>query len=46
VFGIFASGGARDAARARVESLGLACWSARTLAALPAPRVDPIRESA
>lgn len=46
VFGIFASPGARDAARERVESLGLACWSARTLAALPAPRVDPIRESA
>ena len=46
VFGIFASPGARDAARERVESLGLACWSARTLAALPAPRVDPIPESA
>jgi 4-diphosphocytidyl-2-C-methyl-D-erythritol kinase len=41
VFGIFHTVDARDAARERVEALGLACWAARTLTALPAPRVDP-----
>lgn len=46
VFGVFATEAARDAARPRVEALGLACWEAHTLAALPAPRVDPIRETA
>lgn len=46
VFGVFASPGARDAARARVEALGLACWHATTLAALPTPRVDPPPETA
>ena len=46
VFGVFASEGARDAARERVEALGMACWVARTLAALPAPRVDPAPDTA
>jgi 4-diphosphocytidyl-2-C-methyl-D-erythritol kinase len=46
VFGVFPSAAARDAARPRVEALGLACWDALTLAAMPAPRVDPIRETA
>ncbi|HEX8672540.1 MAG TPA: 4-(cytidine 5'-diphospho)-2-C-methyl-D-erythritol kinase [Longimicrobium sp.] len=46
VFGVFAADDARDAARTRVEALGLACWSARTLTALPAPRVDPDPETA
>lgn len=46
VFGVFASEGARDAARERVEALGMACWAARTLAALPAPRVDPAPDTA
>jgi 4-diphosphocytidyl-2-C-methyl-D-erythritol kinase len=35
VFGIFDADGARDAARERVEALGLACWSAHTLTTLP-----------
>jgi 4-diphosphocytidyl-2-C-methyl-D-erythritol kinase len=35
VFGIFDTEDARDAARRRVEALGMACWAARTLAALP-----------
>jgi 4-diphosphocytidyl-2-C-methyl-D-erythritol kinase len=39
VFGIFETDDARDAARERVEALGLACWSAHTLTALP--RVEP-----
>jgi 4-diphosphocytidyl-2-C-methyl-D-erythritol kinase len=46
VFGVFHTDDARDAARARVEALGLACWSAHTLTALPAPRVDPDPETA
>jgi 4-diphosphocytidyl-2-C-methyl-D-erythritol kinase len=46
VFGVFASEGARDAVRGRVEALGMACWAARTLAALPAPRVDPAPDTA
>lgn len=39
VFGVFEANDARDAARARVEALGLACWSAHTLTALP--RAEP-----
>ena len=35
VFGIFDTGAGRDAARERVEALGLQCWSAHTLTALP-----------
>lgn len=38
VFGIFDTAADRDAARARVEALGLACWQAHTLSALPTPR--------
>jgi 4-diphosphocytidyl-2-C-methyl-D-erythritol kinase len=41
VFGVFASEGERDAARPHLEALGMRCWSARTLAALPEARVDP-----
>lgn len=46
VFGIFDKAGDRDAAREWVEPLGLACWSAHTLTALPTPRVDPDPETA
>ncbi len=46
VFSIFDTDDARDAARERVEALGLACWSAHTLTAFPAPRVDPDPETA
>jgi 4-diphosphocytidyl-2-C-methyl-D-erythritol kinase len=44
VFGIFDADDARDAARERVEALGLACWAAHTLTA--PPRVDPDPETA
>ncbi|HLL84366.1 MAG TPA: 4-(cytidine 5'-diphospho)-2-C-methyl-D-erythritol kinase [Longimicrobium sp.] len=40
VFGIFDTVDARDAARERVEALGLACWAAHTLTALP--RAEPL----
>ncbi|MDB4948054.1 MAG: 4-diphosphocytidyl-2C-methyl-D-erythritolkinase [Gemmatimonadetes bacterium] len=40
LFGVFADEGARDLARSRVEALGMACWSAWTLDAEVAPRVD------
>jgi len=46
VFGVFHTGDERDAARERVEALGLACWSAHTLTAFPATRVDPDPETA
>ena len=46
VFGVFPSASARDAARPRVEALGLACWDAHTLGAMPAPRVDPAPRTA
>jgi 4-diphosphocytidyl-2-C-methyl-D-erythritol kinase len=39
VFSVFHTEEARDAARERVEALGLECWSAHTLTALP--RVEP-----
>ncbi len=46
VFGIFDTDDARDAARGRVEALGLACWDADTLTSMPTPRVDPGPETA
>ena len=46
IFGIFDADDARDAARERVEALGLACWAAHTLTDLPTPRVDPDPETA
>lgn len=40
VYGIFRDAGARDAAAAAVERLGLATWAAETLETLPEPRLS------